>query len=139
MGKMVIIYGLALALAAFVLTWLNYRFWVRDIGPEVYGLALAIIFAGLGIWIERQRQPPTAEADTGPNEKAITALGLTKRELEILGSLSGGKSNKEIARDLGVSPNTVKTHLANLYEKLGVKNRTQAVTKAAKLSLNPSP
>ncbi|NNE57445.1 MAG: response regulator transcription factor [Hellea sp.] len=134
MGKTVIIYGLILAVAAFALTWLDYRFWVRDIGFEVYGLIIAVVFAGLGVWIERQRRPAPKE-NNHVNEKAIKALGLTKRELEMLGALSSGQSNKEIARVLDISPNTVKTHLANLYEKLGVRNRTQAVTKAAEFSL----
>jgi NarL family two-component system response regulator LiaR len=46
-------------------------------------------------------------------------------------------SNKEIARDLGLSPNTVKTHVANLYGKLEVSRRTQAVGKARELALIP--
>ena len=134
MGRTVFIYALILALAAFALTWLDYRFWMRDIGIEIYGLILAVIFVAMGIWIERQRRPLVRLNDE-PNEKAITALGLTRREVEMLTHLSEGKSNKEIARTLNVSPNTVKTHLANLYEKLSVKNRTQAVTRARDLSL----
>ncbi len=137
MEKTIILYGLVLAVIAVILTWLDYRFWMRDIGPEIYGLGIAVLFAGLGIWIERQRRPlPAAPANTR-NDKAIKALGLTRREVEMLGFLAQGKSNKEIARDLDLSPNTIKTHLSNLYQKLGAKNRTQAVTKAAKLSINP--
>ncbi len=137
MEKTIILYGLVLAVIAVILTWLDYRFWMRDIGPEIYGLGIAVLFAGLGIWIERQRRPlPAAPANTR-NDKAIKALGLTRREVEMLGFLAQGKSNKEIARDLDLSPNTIKTHLSNLYQKLGTKNRTQAVTKAAKLSINP--
>jgi len=128
MKRTVLIYGLILAAAAFFLNWLDYRFWMRDIGPEVYGIGIAIMFAGLGIWIERQRQAAPKNPNYSLNEKTIKALGLTAREIEMLKFLSAGKSNKEIARDLGLSPNTVKTHLANLYEKLGVKNRTQAAT-----------
>jgi len=135
MRKMVVFYGLFLALAGFALTWLDYRFWMRDIGFEVYGLGIAALFAGLGVWIGRQRHPRSTTEQPSRNDKAIKALGLTRRELEMLGFLAQGKSNKEIARDLGLSPNTIKTHLANLYEKLGVKNRTQAVMNAAELSL----
>ena len=54
---------------------------------------------------------------------------LSERELEVLNELSGGKTNKEISETLFVSVNTVKTHLKNIYEKLDVKNRTQAVKK----------
>ena len=52
---------------------------------------------------------------------------LTKREIDVWGELSKGKTNKEIAKSLFISVNTVKTHLKSLYSKLDVKNRTQAV------------
>lgn len=134
---MIIVYGSILALTAFALSWLDYKVLMRDIGLEVFGLTIAVLFAGLGIWIERQRRPHAPNGAPQRNSKAIEALGLTRRELEMLDILASGKSNKEIARDLGLSPNTIKTHLANLYVKLGVKNRTQAVSKAVELSLNP--
>jgi len=52
---------------------------------------------------------------------------LTKRELEILSSLAAGRTNKEIAARKGVSTNTVKYHIKNLFEKLSVSNRGQAI------------
>lgn len=52
---------------------------------------------------------------------------LTKRELEILSSLAAGRTNKEIAAQKGVSTNTVKYHVKNVFEKLGVSNRGQAI------------
>ena len=52
---------------------------------------------------------------------------LTKRELEILSSLAAGRTNKEIAAEKGVSTNTVKYHIKNLFEKLSVTNRGQAI------------
>lgn len=52
---------------------------------------------------------------------------LTKRELEILSSLAAGRTNKEIATEKGVSTNTVKYHVRNVFEKLGVSNRGQAI------------
>ena len=59
------------------------------------------------------------------NDNPLTTL--TKRELEIISSVAAGRTNKEIAAEEGVSPNTVKFHIRNLYEKLGVHNRSQAV------------
>lgn len=52
---------------------------------------------------------------------------LTRRERALLESLSKGLSNKDLARDFDISANTVKFHLSNLFEKLGVKNRAQAI------------
>jgi len=52
---------------------------------------------------------------------------LTRRELEVLALLAAGQTNKQIATSQGVSPNTVKFHIKNLFEKLSVSNRSQAV------------
>ena len=68
---------------------------------------------------------------------AIRSLGLTTRECEILGHLASGQSTKELARTFAISPNTVKTHLARVFEKLEVQNRMQAVEKARWLALIP--
>ena len=59
---------------------------------------------------------------------------LSRRELEILELLSEGLSNKEIAARLGISAETVRTHLGHIYEKLHVQGRTEAVTKYLKAS-----
>jgi len=72
------------------------------------------------------------------NEKALINLGVTRREYMVLLALANGHSNKQIARDLGISPNTVKTHIANLYTKLDVSGRMNAVSVARDLSLIPS-
>jgi len=135
MMRIIILYGIILSIIAFGLTWLEYKFWLRDIGWEIYGLVIAVIFAALGVWIERQRHRPQPDISEGRNEKAIDALGLTKREIEILECLRRGESNKEIARSLDISPNTVKTHLKSLYQKIGANNRTQAVSQAIELSI----
>jgi two-component system nitrate/nitrite response regulator NarP len=52
---------------------------------------------------------------------------LTRRELEVLSDLAAGRTNKQIARDLGVSLNTVKFHVRNLFQKLSVNSRSQAI------------
>ena len=67
----------------------------------------------------------------------MSSLGITQREEQVLALLAAGKSNKEIAQKLGVSPNTVKTQIASLYQKLEVQRRTQAVQKARELALIP--
>jgi ATP-dependent transcriptional regulator len=67
----------------------------------------------------------------------VSQLELSKRELEILSLLAQGHSNQEIAAKLFVSLSTVKTHIQNLFEKLDVKRRIQAVEKAKRLNLIP--
>ena len=67
------------------------------------------------------------------------ALGLTERELTILGALARGLSNDEIAKEFWVAPQTVKFHLTNIYRKLGVKNRTEATRIAYQHGLVESP
>jgi DNA-binding NarL/FixJ family response regulator len=52
---------------------------------------------------------------------------LTSREIEVLKLLAGAASNREIAQTLAISPRTVETHLANIYGKLGVRGRTEAM------------
>lgn len=132
---MVIPYALALAIAAALLQWLDYRYAVRAFSTEIYIALLAVGFIGLGLWAGRRLTPAPARAEFRRNDAAIRSLGLTPRECEILALLASGQSNKELARTLGISPNTVKTHLASLFGKLGVDRRIQAIEKARWLAL----
>jgi len=67
---------------------------------------------------------PTPEADASGIEQSVS---LTNREREILALLADGLGNKQIATRLGISTNTVKTHLELLFEKIGVRSRAEAV------------
>lgn len=62
---------------------------------------------------------------------------LTEREIDVLRMLAGGKANKEIARELTIGEQTVKTHVSNILMKLGVQSRTQAALYAAQIGLAP--
>ena len=142
----VILYGAALALLLFLLKWLEWRFLVADHAIELYVGAIAIVFTGLGIWLAIKLARPKLrtviiekevyikEAAT-INEKELARLGISTRELEVLQLMSEGLSNQEIAARLFVSLNTIKTHSANIFEKLDVRRRTQAVDKAKKLNI----
>lgn len=137
MKRVVILYALALAAGAFLLQWLQYNYLVRAFSTEIYIGLIAIAFTGLGVWAGMRLARRPASATFEKNNAAIASLGITLREQEVLGLLAAGKSNKEIAQKLGVSPNTVKTQVASLYQKLEVQRRTQAVQKARELALIP--
>ena len=60
---------------------------------------------------------------------------LSPRERNILERIGQGRSNKEIARELGIAPETVKSHIKNIFIKLAVDRRAQAVSRAQRLGL----
>jgi DNA-binding CsgD family transcriptional regulator len=137
MARTILLYALALAAAATLLEWLQFRHLTHAFSTELYISLIALGFVAIGIWVGRRLTPAGRPAVFARNDKAIASLGLTARECEILGLLATGRSNKEMARSLGISPNTVKTHVARVYEKLEVQKRIEAIEKARFLALIP--
>jgi NarL family two-component system response regulator LiaR len=137
MIRIAITYALALATGALALHWLQYNYLVHTFPLEIYIVLIAVGFAVLGIWAGLRLARRPAPASFEQNTAALASLSITPREQQVLGLLATGRSNKEIARELGVSPNTVKTQLASLYQKLEVERRTQAIQKARELALIP--
>jgi DNA-binding CsgD family transcriptional regulator len=135
MIRSIVTYGSSIALAAFTLRWLEYRHAIRMFPTELYVILVAALFTAVGIWVGRRLTRPTGSVPFARNERALQALGISEREYEVLCLLAAGHSNREIAERLFVSTNTVKTHLAHLYEKLGVSRRTQAIHKCKALRL----
>lgn len=146
--KTVLLYGCALALLLILLRWMEWQLIFIDNSFELYAGGIAVICTLLGIWIAvKVSKPKTIVVEkeiivkAGPefqiNEKAITELGLSKRELEVLELTAKGLSNQEIADKLFLSLNTIKTHLSGLFMKLEVQRRTQALEKARRLGLIP--
>ncbi len=108
------------------------------LSTEWYVILIAVIFTGCGIWVgSLLTSKKKAARNFEVNRKALDYLQISERELEVLSLLAEGLSNDEIAGKLYVSVNTVKTHLTNLYQKLDVKRRTQAVKKGKSLKLIP--
>lgn len=140
------------------LEYLEYRWLIVQHSVEIYGAIVAALFATLGIWLGRRLvRPATAVVvrevavpvpvpvfapvgETVPfvrDDAQVAALGLTPRELEILGLIADGLSTREMAERLFVSDNTVKTHVGRVLDKLDARRRTQAVQRARDLRLIP--
>jgi DNA-binding CsgD family transcriptional regulator len=138
MWKRAIFYGVFLAAGTLALQWLDYRRLVLAHADDIYIFLIAAGFLALGVYVgARIFGAPKPEADFDGNPKARAALGISPREFTVLGELAAGRSNKEIAQRLNVSPNTVKTHVAQVYGKLGARRRTDAINKARELGIVP--
>jgi DNA-binding CsgD family transcriptional regulator len=137
MWRTVLIYGLALAIGAVALQWVEYQTLARTHPIQIYMALVGAAFLALGVWVGAKAFRGPQVGPFEPNLKAQESLGITAREFEVLGLLAAGCSNKEIARKLTLSPNTVKTHVARLYEKLEAQRRTEAVLRARELHLIP--
>jgi DNA-binding CsgD family transcriptional regulator len=161
MKRHVLIFGLVGGLLIAILQYTQYRFVVIEHSIELYSALVAILFATFGIWlglrITRRREiiretvvvrevlvpseapPPFVPSSIpfAPNAARQQTLGITARELEILTLIARGLSNREIATQLFVSENTVKTHCSRAFDKLGAARRTQAVQRGKELGLLP--
>jgi NarL family two-component system response regulator LiaR len=164
MRRHVLIFGVVGGLLVATLQYTEYRFVIIEHSVELYSALVAILFASFGIWlglrITRSREtiretvretvlvkevlvPAKARAlepfapDTARQQAQQQALGITARELEILTLVARGFSNREIATQLFVSENTVKTHCARAFDKLGAARRTQAVQRGKEFGLLP--
>ena len=144
----VLIFGLVGGLVIAVLQWSEYRFLVFEHSVEIYAALVAAIFATFGIWLGWRltagkqrvvvREVLVERAESfEPDERRREELGITPREMEILGLVAEGMSNREIAERLFVSENTVKTHCSRAFDKLGAKRRTQAVQMGKEMGLLP--
>jgi two-component system, NarL family, response regulator LiaR len=141
MRRTILLYGVALALLIFLLKFLEYRLFVRDLSLEFYIGIIALFCTALGVWAGlRLTRPkkvlvPVSSDNFQLNEALLAQTGISKREYEVLELMAQGLSNQEIAEKLFVSLNTVKTHTSNLFVKLDAKRRTQAIQKAKELGL----
>lgn len=135
MWRTVLLYGLGLAVAAVALEQLKFRYAASEVSTDLYVGLLALGFTALGLWVGHRLTARKPSAPFERNAAAVASLGLTPRECQVLDLLATGGTNDELARTLGVSPNTIKTHLASLFAKLEVDRRVKAIEKARFLSL----
>ncbi|WP_084421235.1 helix-turn-helix transcriptional regulator [Henriciella litoralis] len=134
--RTILFYAGVLAVGILIIQWIEYQNFARSRPGELSIALLAALFLAVGVWAGALlfRRPSAADRSDG-NPEAQAALGISAREMDVLELLATGLSNKEIARKLNVSPNTVKTHVARLLEKLEADRRTQAISKARALGL----
>lgn len=150
--KQVFLYSASMVGLLVLLQVLQYKFVLISHSFEIYMLCIALLFTGLGIWLALKLVKPKKEIETiiveknvyvtTPTEEELQQmeaerqkLGLSSREAEVLQLMAEGLSNQEIADRLFLSLATVKTHSSNLFLKLDIKRRTQAVEKARQLKL----
>lgn len=146
--KHIILYGLILAVMVFALKWLQWKFLIADNAIDIYIGLIALFFTVLGVWVASQLVKPKVETiivekeilishpeEFSFNENEFKKLNLNSREFEVLQLLAKGFSNAAIANSLFLSVSTIKTHVSNLYFKMDVKSRTQAIAKAKELKI----
>ncbi len=148
MRKHVLLYGLLGGALIAGLRLIEYRWLVVVHSVEIYGGLIAVVFAGVGVWLglrlKRNRGRVAvrevlveARPEFIRDQEKVEALGLTPRELEMLEQVAAGLGNKEIADRVHISENTVKTHLSRVFGKLGARRRTQAVQLGKEFRLIP--
>lgn len=143
--KHITLYGLLLAILVFFLKWLEWKFLIVNHSLDIYAGLIAVFFTLLGTWIATQLVKSKVQTVVIEkkvyltpdiiNEDELAKLNLSNREYEVLQLLTQGNSNAEIADQLCLSLSTVKTHVSNLFVKMEVKSRTQAIEKAKRLNI----
>lgn len=135
MWRIILIYGGLLTAAVLALKLIEFQLLARTHPGELYIGLIAAGFMALGVWVGVRLMPQRAAPEFAVNDQARESLGISEREFEVLELLAAGRSNKEIAAALSVSPNTVKTHVARLFGKLEVSRRTEAILRARELGM----
>lgn len=146
--RSILLYGCSLAVLLFLLKWFQWKFVIIENAIEIYVGLIALFFTILGAWVAKQLTRPVTktiivekEIHLPPadafirNEAELEKLNLTGREWDVLQLMATGKSNAEIAGSLFLSVSTVKTHVSNIFVKMDVKSRTQAMEKAKRLKI----
>ena len=108
----------------------SYSLLSGNLKTEFVLAGVALVFFFIGLYLSKQRRNKTDTAKENLDFQKVKDLGLSKREYEVLKAIADGLSNKQIADKLFVSESTIKTHVSNIYMKLDVKRRTQALQKA---------
>ncbi|MEO9474749.1 MAG: response regulator transcription factor [Cyclobacteriaceae bacterium] len=133
MNKHYLLYGLLVGVLLLIVQTVKYNVMVQDIELEVFGLVLVLLAIPIGVLLGRSWVRKRAVKSV--NYKHASQGVLSEREMDVLKLVAQGHSNQEIADQLFVSLNTTKTHISNIYQKLGAQRRTQAVQKAIEIGI----
>jgi DNA-binding NarL/FixJ family response regulator len=129
-------FGILVACILILFQLAKFSYFTGQSRIEVWIAVISIIFFIVGAVIARRYFPSAPVAPKGTvNQKNLHQVGLSKREYEILQLIDQGLSNQEIADRLFLSESTVKKHVSNLFLKLDVQRRTEAVKRAKELEI----
>ncbi|HYE56843.1 MAG TPA: response regulator transcription factor, partial [Chitinophagaceae bacterium] len=130
-------FGILIASLLILFQLAKFSYFNPRTGPEIWIAIISLACFGIGIFISRKYLPgKTQQAHPVTiDQKQVNKLGISKREYEILGLINEGLSNQQIADKLFLSENTVKKHVSNLFLKLDVQRRTEAIKKAKDLHI----
>lgn len=129
---MVLGFGILIASLLILFKLAEFSYLRTSSGTEIWIAVISLVFFGIGIFISRRYLPAATTKKETIDPKQV---GLSKREYEILQLINDGLSNQQIADKLFVSENTVKKHVSNLFLKLDVQRRTEAIKKAKDLNI----
>jgi two-component system, NarL family, response regulator LiaR len=146
-SRHILLYAFFMAILVFALKWLQWKYIVTDYSLDIYMGLIAVFFTAMGVWVATQLTKPATRTiviekevrvvagENLPDEVELQKLGLSEREYQVLQLITLGHSNAEIAGELFLSLSTIKTHVSNLFVKMEVKSRTQAIEKAKRLRI----
>ena len=146
MKQVVIAFGILIVALLLLFQLARFQSFRSGFRIEIWIAAFSILFFIIGIIISRKvfrPKPHVIKQETIINSSAefqadlsqVSKLGISKREYEILQLINEGLSNQQIADKLFVSENTVKKHISNLFFKMDVERRTEAIRKAKGLKI----
>jgi len=139
MKQVVISFGLLITALLVLFRVANFYHLKSGVSDDFWIAVFSLLFLVIGIVLSRKlfaktivvnRQQPVAI-----NHDQLLQSGISKREAEILLLIHEGLSNQQIADKLFVSENTIKKHISNIFQKLQVERRTEAIKKALELSI----
>ncbi len=134
--QQLMLYAAVLAGLLLLLKSLEYRYLLRRVDLPVYLTIVGLLCLALGIWLGYQWVSPLRSQVPRPlGTHSSPSIPLSPRETDVLLLLSEGLSNQEIADRLYISIHTVKTHTNHIFEKMGVKRRTQAILRGRELGI----